>query len=207
MLGFVKKDLLLIKANMKSMIILFVVYFGMALYGVLDVMFLAPILGVMLFITTFSYDEYNHWDAYALTLPKGRKNIVQAKYATSLMLIIALGILSLILSMGSDFIQTNVIHWDNILSSTLGAVASCLILISLFCPMIFKFGANNARLIMFIAIFSIIGVCALVAQFIDLSQMISISEQAFLMMLPIVLIVMLVVSYFVSNKIYQNKEF
>ena len=50
MLGLIKKDLLLIKANLKSMIIIFVIYIMLAFQLTFDVKFIIPIIGIMLFI-------------------------------------------------------------------------------------------------------------------------------------------------------------
>lgn len=80
MLGLIKKDFLLIKANSKSMVIIFIVYLMLAFQGIFDVTFIVPLIGIMLFISTFSYDDFNNWNSYAVTLPNGRKNVVRAKY-------------------------------------------------------------------------------------------------------------------------------
>ena len=110
MLGLIKKDFLLIKANLKSMIIIFVIYIMLAFQGTFDVTFIIPLIGIMLFISTFSYDDFNNWNSYAVTLPNGRKNVVKAKYIASIILIIMLGILSLVISMGIDYVKTNSIN-------------------------------------------------------------------------------------------------
>lgn len=80
MLGLIKKDFLIIKANLKSMVITFIVYLMLAFQGTFDVTFIIPIIGIMLFISTFSYDDFNNWNSYAVTLPDGRRNVVRAKY-------------------------------------------------------------------------------------------------------------------------------
>ena len=61
MLGLIKKDFLLIKANLKSMIIIFVIYIMLAFQGTLDVTFIIPLIGIILFLSTFSYDDFNNW--------------------------------------------------------------------------------------------------------------------------------------------------
>ena len=67
MLGLIKKDLLMIKSNFKLILIMLVVFFIMALQGEFDISFIPTFIIAMLFMTTFSYDEYNKWDAYAIT--------------------------------------------------------------------------------------------------------------------------------------------
>lgn len=94
MLGLIKKDFLIIKANLKSMVITFIVYLMLAFQGTFDVTFIIPIIGIMLFISTFSYDDFNNWNSYAVTLPDGRRNVVRAKYIASIILTVVLGIIS-----------------------------------------------------------------------------------------------------------------
>ena len=147
MIGLIKKDFLLIKANLKQMIIIFVIYLLLTFQGTFDVTFVVPLIGIMLFITTFSYDDFNNWNPYAITLPKGRKNIVRAKYISSIILTIILSILSLTLAVAISYTKTNSINIEEILSSLMGTLLSSVIIISLLYPIIFKFGATNGRII------------------------------------------------------------
>lgn len=105
MLGLIKKDLLLIKANLKSMIIIFVIYIMLAFQGTFDVTFIIPIIGIMLFISTFSYDDFNNWNSYAVTLPNGRKNVVRAKYIVSIILMIILAVVAFFIGIGISYIK------------------------------------------------------------------------------------------------------
>ena len=210
MIGLIKKDFLLIKANLKQMIIIFVIYLLLTFQGTFDVTFVVPLIGIMLFITTFSYDDFNNWNPYAITLPKGRKNIVRAKYISSIILTIILSILSLALAVAISYTKTNSINIEEILSSLMGILLSSVIIISLLYPIIFKFGATNGRIILFIVVFSIAGIGAIITQFVDLTfilNMINKLDNYVLIAIPIISIIMLSISYLISNKIYKNKEF
>lgn len=210
MIGLIKKDFLLIKANLKQMIIIFVIYLLLTFQGTFDVTFVVPLIGIMLFITTFSYDDFNNWNPYAITLPKGRKNIVRAKYISSIILTIILSILSLTLAVAISYTKTNSINIEEILSSLMGTLLSSVIIISLLYPIIFKFGATNGRIILFIVVFSIAGIGAIITQFVDLTfilNMINKLDNYVLIAIPIISIIMLSISYLISNKIYKNKEF
>ncbi len=210
MIGLIKKDFLLIKANLKQMIIIFVIYLLLTFQGTFDVTFVVPLIGIMLFITTFSYDDFNNWNPYAITLPKGRKNIVRAKYISSIILTIILSILSLTLAVAISYTKTNNINIEEILSSLMGTLLSSVIIISLLYPIIFKFGATNGRIILFIVVFSIAGIGAIITQFVDLTfilNMINKLDNYVLIAIPIISIIMLSISYLISNKIYKNKEF
>lgn len=210
MLGLIKKDFLLIKANLKSMAIIFIVYLILAFQGTFDVTFIIPLIGIMLFISTFSYDDFNNWNSYAVTLPNGRKNVVRAKYIASIILTIILAIVSLTIGIGISYTKTNSINLDEIISSLMGTMLSSIIIISLLYPIVFKFGATNGRIILFAVVFGIAGIGALIAQFVDTTpiiNMINRLDSYSLIAIPIISAILLGISYLISNKIYQNKEF
>lgn len=210
MLGLIKKDFLLIKANLKSMIIIFVIYVILAFQGTFDVTFIIPLIGMMLFIATFSYDDFNNWNSYAVTLPDGRKNVVRAKYIASIILTIILSILSFAISIGIAYTRTNIINLEEIISSLMGTILSSVIIIALLYPIVFKFGATNARIILFAVVFGVAGIGALITKFVDMTyviNMINKLDSYSLIAIPIISIILLGVSYLISNKIYQSKEF
>lgn len=210
MLGLIKKDFLLIKENSKSMVIIFIVYLMLAFQGTFDTTFIVPLIGVMLFISTFSYDDFNNWNSYAVTLPNGRKNVVRAKYISSIILTVIFGIVSLGIDVGISYAKTNNINLDETISSLMGTMLSCIIIISLLYPIVFKFGATNGRIILFAVIFGIAGIGALVAQFIDITSIINMInglDNYSLIAIPIISVILLGMSYLISNRIYQHKEF
>ena len=210
MFGLIKKDFLLIKANLRSMMIVFIVYLILAFQGTLDVTFIVPLIGIMLFISTFSYDDFNNWNSYAVTLPNGRKNVVRAKYIASIILTVILGIGALAIGIGISYTKTNSINLDEIISSLMGTMLSSVIIITLLYPIVFKFGATNGRIILFAVVFGIAGIGALIAQFVDMTfiiNMINRLDSYSLIAIPIISAILLGISYLISNKIYQSKEF
>ena len=210
MLGLIKKDFLLIKANLKSMVIIFIVYLILAFQGTFDVTFIVPLIGIMLFISTFSYDDFNNWNSYAVTLPNGRKNVVRAKYIASIILTVVLGIGALAIGIGISYTKTNNINLDEIISSLMGTMLSNFIIISLLYPIVFKFGATNGRIILFAVVFGIAGIGAFIAQFVDMTSIINMINRLdsySLIAIPIISVILIGISYLISNKIYQNKEF
>ena len=210
MFGLIKKDFLLIKANLRSMMIVFIVYLILAFQGTLDVTFIVPLIGIMLFISTFSYDDFNNWNSYAVTLPNGRKNVVRAKYIASIILTVILGIGALAIGIGISYTKTNSINLDEIISSLMGTMLSSVIIITLLYPIVFKFGATNGRIILFAVVFGIAGIGALIAQFVDMTfiiNMINRLDNYAIVAIPIISVILLGISYLISNKIYQSKEF
>jgi len=210
MLGLIKKDFLLIKANVKSMAVIFLVYLILAFQGLFDAAFIVPLIGIMLFISTFSYDDYNHWNAYAVTLPDGRKNVVRAKYIASIILTVVLAIVCLVIEIGISYLKTNLINLDESISSLMGTMLSSVIIITFLYPIVFKFGAVKGRIILFTVVFGIAGIGAIVARFVDMTfviNMINGLDNNLLISIPVISILLLSVSYLISNKIYQSKEF
>ncbi|MCI8470568.1 MAG: ABC-2 transporter permease, partial [Clostridia bacterium] len=164
----------------------------------------------MLFISTFSYDDFNNWNSYAVTLPDGRKNVVRAKYIASIILTVVLGAIALAIGIGISYTKTNSINLDEIISSLMGTMLSSVIIISLLYPIVFKFGATNGRIILFAVVFGIAGIGALIAQFVDMTSIINMINRLdsySLIAIPIISVILLGISYLISNKIYRNKEF
>ncbi len=210
MLGLIKKDFLTLKANSRTMAIVFIIYLIMAFQGIFDVTFIVPLIGIMLFISTFSYDDFNNWNSYAVTLPDGRKNVVRAKYIASIILTIILGIVSLAIGVGIGYAKTNSINLDETISSLMGTILSSVIIISSLYPIMFKFGATNGRIILFAVVFGIAGIIAVISNFVDMTSIINIVnglDNYTFIAIPLISIILLSASYLISNKIYQNKEF
>lgn len=210
MLGLIKKDILLMKSNLKSMIFIFIVYLFMTFQGTLDIVYIIPLIGLMLFISTFSYDDYNNWNSYAVTFPNGRKNVVKAKYVSSIIITIILGIVAFVLSIGMEYFNNNSIDLEETLSALTGTLFSCVLIISLLYPINFKYGATTGKIIVFVLVFAIFGIGTILMNNVDInkfSYILNILDKYPIILALIVPLIMLGVSYLISNKIYKNKEF
>ena len=209
MLGLVKKDLLMIKGNIRQ-VILFLVVFLILAFQENNIIVIVPVfVSMMVFITTFSYDEYNKWDAYAISLPVSRKNIVKAKYVASIILwAIALLVTVVITGIMGLFEQN--INYFEMFGMILGCVFSIVLLEAILFPLIFKFGVEKGRIGLFVGVFG--GGLLLGWLMNNVSLPFS---NAFIMFLtnhliPILIlamIVMLIISYQISKHIYLKKEF
>lgn len=210
MLGFMKKDLLMIKSNLKLFALLFFVYGIMAFQGEFDLSFILPFMSVMIMITTFSYDTYNHWDAYAVTLPNGRRKSALAKYAVTVILIVITTVIISILSIAIAYTRTQTVNFENLFSTILGNIFATTFLQSLMYPAIYKFGVEKARIGIFIVVFGIAIVGGVLAKFLDFGpffQMLDGLDVYWFVILPIIILLMLFVSFMISERIYQKKEF
>ncbi len=210
MLGFIKKDLLMIKSNIKIFAILLLIYIVMAFQGQMDLSFLLPFMSVMIMMSTFSYDSYNKWDAYAISIPDGRKNSVKAKYLATIILIILTTIIITILSFIISYTKTNIIDFENIVGTIFGSVFATILLQSLIYPAMYKFGPEKARIGLMTIIFCIAIVGGLIVKYVDLSQIIKFLNfigEYWIIVFSTTMISILYISYKISKRVYLKKEF
>ena len=209
MVGLIKKDLLMIKSNWKMVLIMLVVFFIMSLQGEFDISFVPPFIVVMLFMSTFSYDEFNKWDAYAVTLPNGRKNVVKSKYVASLILTIVTIILTIILNSLVGLINNN-LEFDKFISTIMGCVFGVILIQSIMYPFIFKYGMEKGRIGLFVISFAIVGIIGLLASVLKINiptNVVTFFDNYWFVIIPLISIVLLLISYKISEKIYLKKEF
>lgn len=209
MVGLIKKDLLMIKSNLKMVLIMIVVFFIMSLQGEFDISFVPPFIVVMLFMSTFSYDEFNKWDAYAVTLPNGRKNVVKSKYVASLILTIVTIILTIILNSLVGLINNN-LEFDKFISTIMGCVFGVILIQSIMYPFIFKYGMEKGRIGLFVISFAIVGIIGLLSSVLKINiptNVVTFFDNYWFVIIPLISIVLLLISYKISEKIYLKKEF
>lgn len=211
MKGFILKDIYLIKGNIKTLLILFIAFAIMTFNNIDFLTVFLPFLCIMICISTFGYDEFNHWDAYALTLPNGRKNVVKSKYVSTIIMIIISMLISAIISSIVGIIGDK-LDIENLVGNILGSGCAILFIISLMYPLIYKFGAEKGRIFLFVVCFMLSAIVGLAAVGIgklglDLTIFIQFFVKYLIYILPVLAILMIVISYFISYRIYQRKEF
>ena len=210
MIGFIKKDLAMIKSNFKLLGVLFIIYAIMGLMEKMDISFILPFMCVMIMISTFSYDNYNKWDAYSISLPNGRKNSVKSKYLTTILMTLIVAIITTLLSFAISYINIKAINYEQILVTMLGTVFGTLLVLTIMYPIIYKFGLEKARIGIFLLVFGIVIIGSLLASYIDLSSIfksLSFLENYLVIILILLTIIMVYTSYKISLKIFSKKEF
>ena len=210
MIGFIKKDLAMIKSNFKLLAVLIVVYTIMGLMDKMDISFILPFMCVMIMISSFSYDNFNRWDAYSISLPNGRKNSVKSKYITTILMTLVVSIITIILSFIISYVNTQTINYEQILVTMFGTIFGTLLVLTIMYPIIYKFGVEKARIGIFLLVFGIIIIGSLLANFVNLSNILkslSFLEDYLIIILIIVAIIMVYGSYKISEKIFNKKEF
>ena len=210
MIGLIKKDFLMLKGNFKTWFILLFVYIVMAFQELMSLSFLLPFMCVVTMLSTFSYDSYNKWDAYVCSLPDGRKNSVRAKYIATILLILVTVIITTILTIIIGYYRTKTINLESMGETIMGAIFATTLLQSIMYPAIYKFGVEKARIAIFIVVFGFALIGGVLSKYIDFESIIqglAFLENYMMIIIPIVIIIMLYVSYKISEVIYKRKEY
>lgn len=208
MKGLFLKELKSLRRYVKTMVVLLVFYTALAFFqGTDGGSFLSGIivmLAVLMSVTSFTYDDFYHWDRYALTLPLTRRDLVRSKYLFALVLIGTAALFALAASVllslsggGEGLLEA--------FASVGGSLIAAVFLISLMIPFIYRFGSEKARLML-----AAVAVVPTAALFISYRLGIRVSEAAveyaLFAAVPAVLL-MFYLSYRISLSIYERKEF
>lgn len=212
MLGLIKKDLLLLKSNLVYFFVIALIYSLLIVEGTFGISFILvlPIIAVIMFLSTFSYDDFNKWDAYAITLPILRKNIIKSKYIATLIIILASSLLGLLISFLISLLPNQIFSLDIFIEEFLSAILGVIIFISIMFPLIYKIGIEKARISVFVVVFGLLIIFNFLGGFIDFSGILdklNYLNDVWFIVIPIITISIIMVSYFITSKIYLKKEF
>ena len=210
MKGLLLKDLAILKQQGRSIFIIVAIAVFMMMSGN-DITFAiayANILFVMFGITTLNYDAFDNGFSFLFTLPITRKMYVAEKYLFSLMCVVTGLSLSAILMLVTGNMNSEAIGF------IVGYAMAEIFLLSALLPIELKFGPEKGRIAM-IVIFAIVfalvfgikkvvGVDKLASILISLEKM---NEIAVMCILAGIVIILLGISYFISYKVMEKKEF
>lgn len=217
MKGLIIKDLINMKKNFKFMSIFVLIYafmsFTMESSSYFSSMF--TLIFAMLTLSSYSLDEMAKWDAYALTMPISKENVVQGKY----LFMLILSITGLVINTSIVILMNIIIKAEKITSGIGGgALGAALVILfySISIPFITKFGVEKSRFII-IAIYMLpflagFGVFRLLKERYPeppeaLVRMAGFVMENIYLIIPILILVALLISYLISIRIYQKKEF
>ena len=212
MLGLIKKDLLLLKSNLVYFFVIALIYSLLIVEGTFGISFILvlPIIAVIMFLSTFSYDDFNKWDAYAVTLPVLRKNIIKSKYIATLIIILASSLLGLLISFLISLLPNQIFSLDIFIEEFLSAILGAIIFISIMFPLIYKIGIEKARISVFIVVFGFLIIFNFLSNYIDftlLLEKVNSLNEIWFIVIPIIAMLFILVSYIITSRIYLKKEF
>lgn len=214
MKGLIKKDILFLRGYMKSFALVLVVFIVFSFYNDhFSVAFFLPFIAVMMSIASFSYDDYNKWDAYAISLPVSKKQIVASKYLFTGFVIVIGSILGIAISLSVSAFKGTPIVVQEFMMQVLGGMIGIALVIAIIYPFLFKFGVEKGRILFFVFLFGGSLLIGSLAAYLK-SQHIQLAPNLFDQIKPllsyltgIIMLLLLAISYLISSRIYAKKEF
>ena len=220
--GLLKKDLYNL-ASYKTTLIVVVLFCGIAIIGTDAIYWGSVVIGIivgMISLSTFSYDEISKSNKYILTLPVTRKEIVLEKYVLAIGATILGGLLGFIVTLLVGNIMNYLrpdnlidINIETLLATSVGGMFGISFIQAIQIPSIFKWGAEKGRIQMFIVLFVLVIIVAVVGFLlkqaglsVDIEKLESILNNFGLVALILLSCLMYFISYKISYKIYKNKE-
>ena len=209
MIGMIKKDLFMIKNNLKLIIFSIIIYLLYPIMFDMDMSFFLPFMSLIISISTFSYDDFSNWHSFASTLPQGKVNVVKSKYITTISLIV----ITTIISVAFNYIMGGIkgtLNMEESLSSIMGELLAIIFMMSVLFPILFKYGAEKGRIAMFTLGFGIVGLFILLKKIVKIEipkGLIAFLDSHFLIIFIIAIIILISISYVASKKIYSKREF
>ena len=212
MKSVVLKDLYNIKCNAKSVLVSFLILaVAMASTGV-GVLYSGAILCSSLIVSTFAYDDRCDWAKYAVVMPISRNELVAGKYAMLTLLVVGGMAVSFLASLVSNAITgqipLNQSGLQELLISTLAALVFALVYGSIAIPLILRFGAEQGRILLLVALLVPAAVCFAVYQ-VGKWMGIVLTDQGVVLLVcgaAVAALVWVAVSYRISCSIFAKQE-
>lgn len=214
MMGLLLKDIYNLSGQMKIYLLYpFFAAFLAYQQGAIDIIsFSSAFITMLIIISACAYDEMANFDAYALTLPLTRKDIVLSKYQLALMVSMLNAGVVIIISFlmqtlfPDRFVGTN---WQVLLIEIFVVILAINALICLFLPMIFRYGTEKARVLLMV-LFIGLGTIVYLLSTVDFSwiqlEQLQFLEDYGLYIVAIVAIIIEWLSIRISNHIMMKKE-
>ena len=209
MLGMIKKDLCMVKNNKMFLMFALVICIMYSFLFDMDMSFFLPFMGVISMVSTFSYDDYNNWHAYAATLPQGKINVVKSKYVVTIILTVVLTLAGLLLGFAIGMIKGNY-NFDEAISSVMGETLAILSIAAILFPVTFKFGSEKGRLVLIVIGLGLGIIGLLFSQVIEFKppvELILFITKYHLLLFITAIVLILTISYVISKKVYLKREF
>ncbi len=204
MSGLVYKDLINLKQQWRSYLLILVFWGGLSVmqkspyfFGGMFAVYLSIVM-----LTACGYDEQSGWDKYALTMPISRSRIVLSKYMLGLLMDV-LGFVTTAIF----FVAARTPFQEMMIGQCIFQTIS-LVMLAILLPITFKFGVEKARTSIAVVMLAPVLIGYLLVQWgtwhpkFDFEQLMHMSYSG-----PVVGLCLLALSVALSIQIYKGKEF
>ncbi|WP_455616550.1 ABC-2 transporter permease [Eisenbergiella sp.] len=215
MKSMILKDIYNITHNMRSMALLLVMFIFIMLPqgGASSYIITSCVLCSMMVITTFSFDNISKWEKYALVMPVTKQDLVGAKFIV-LLIFTAFGAVSgLVLGIIGGLILGSFHPADPAEWLTTAAVAGAGICVGIFfgsivIPLLFRFGAEKARILSIAAFLIPVVLGLLVYKLLSMAGVVITDKMVYtgLCIAPFVVVIWTFAMFWISCRVFAKQE-
>lgn len=214
MKSLILKDLYNIVHNAKSMllVLLFLAVVFISTSKAESYVFLAAVLCSVMIVTTFSFDANCNWNRYAMIMPVSKKDLVKSKFIVLLIFNIFGSIFGPIVGTIGGLITNKINFTAETLLMQMFMAVIALVIAEIFgsmaIPLVFKFGAEKARMLLLVSFVLPTAICVGVFYLLKLMG-IEITEQFMFVLLccsPLIAVIWNLIMYKISLNIFEKKD-
>ena len=211
MSGLVLKDMLVLRKSLKTYVLFLAFYVIMAVVGMFSISFITAfvqIIVMLLPMSSFAYDEQAKWDRYAVILPLDRRVMVRARYLFVILMLLVAAAFAPLSCVALSITQAEPVAEN--LAAGLAALSMGLLAADLTLPLSYKLGPERARPYLYAIIFIPVILLVLAGQMGWLKGLSDLPEEtalALFSVLPLIPLAGLPVSYLISCRVVEKKEF
>lgn len=218
--GLIIKDLLQLKGYKRTLMVFMIIFILTAITQkskteISSMLVIMLTLGLGMFsMATFNYDEMSKADRYILTLPLTKKEVVIAKYVLIISSTIIGSIGGILISIVISLImKQNIANIMDFVTLGLGGILGIGIVEAIQIPCVYKWGAEKGRIQVFIVTavvaFVLGGIFHMVEKVninLPFHNMLDLINQFLPIILIVSIVIVNVISYKITYKIYTKKE-
>jgi len=212
MIGLILKDLFVIRKTLLYMVVVTALFGG--IYTSMDssyfLAFFLSIMMVSVIISTVSYDEFYHWDRYAVTLPFSRRQLVAAKYLFTYAMFFLGTMVAVWFQAAASYLRSQPVTGEMLFGMAMGPAVG-LLGMAVVLPCSYRFGVQRSRIIMLVlyGVPCLLLVMALkfLPELFQTEVQVSLSNGQLTALIAVVTVVLQAVSFLVSARIMEKKEF
>lgn len=214
MKSLILKDLYNIGHNVKALLLSFTIM-AVAFISTSNLegfIVMCAVVCSMWISTTFAFDDYSKWTRYAMIMPLSRKDLVVGKFIVLAIFSVSGNLFGLAVSsiaaLAMGHITSGLTGIAELLLGSMAALAISLMIGGMSIPLMFKFGAEKARLLLVVSMLIPVAVGFGIYRLFGL-YFGELSEQLVIILVccsPIIALIWCYVMYQISYRIFTKKE-
>lgn len=200
MLGLLKKDFLILK-NEAILFIPMIIIMTVFLSSTFSFVFTFYSLSILFLV--FGHDEKNNSYCYFSSFPKGRINIVRARYIFFLILnLVFLVFIAILFLVNRENIKLNEFYYISV-----GVLSVTIVISSIMLPLLYKFGAIKGRFILIALFFMFFLIGNFLGSYIYKFSVYFLLFEKHTYLILIFALLLYFISYFISIWVNNKKDY